>query len=167
MLPDKRVFVQPLQGGKAELLRKTNEDRPSLVHRTREELCITWPAARTMLVLLNARPPSSGNIQVGTGQMSSKNHVEFFSFEKKKNRISKYTVCNFRLHPQHQTSPQTSDPSKGLNPPHKPQSPRLAGALILSSWYSWQNSPGACVYSYNLNTLSFQSQNDELGACYH
>jgi hypothetical protein len=84
MLPDKRVFVQPLQGGEAELLRKTNEDRPSLVYRTREELCITWPMAGTMLVLLNARPPSSGNIQVGTGQMSLKNHVEFFSFKNKK-----------------------------------------------------------------------------------
>lgn len=100
VLPDKRVFVQPLQGGDAELLRKTNEDRPSLVYRTREELRITWPAARTMLVLLNARPPSSGNIQVGTGQMSLKNHIVFF-FQKEKNRISMYAVCDFRLHPQH------------------------------------------------------------------
>ena len=38
MLPDKRVFVQQLQGGEGELLRKTNEDRASLVHRTRGEL---------------------------------------------------------------------------------------------------------------------------------
>lgn len=99
MLPDKRVFVQQLQGGEGDLLRKTNEDRPSLVHRTCGELRITWPERRTMPVLLNPRPPYSGTIRVGSGQMSLKNHIGFcffiFCFL---NRISKYTACDFKLH---------------------------------------------------------------------
>lgn len=133
ILSDKRVFVQHHQGGEGKLLRKTNVDSPSLVHRTRGELWLTGPAERTML---NARPSYSANIRMGTDQMSSKNHVGFFSFKKYISYIADAQTTISNCNSSLILGPQTFGHAGWFNLPHKPWYLWLAGALILSSWWS-------------------------------